>query len=211
MFFGIKSERSIASWLGPLVVSTLAHGGLGFAVVALTVDRRHPKETRPGIDVTLRPPPLPPPPPAAQAVPVSRKARPTTLTIPARVLVQPDRMPVPEPPESTTTGYPDDGEQGVEGGVIGGVVGGVLDGAGGQLAAPEGPALLLGAGMTRPMPRGECSPSGARSRPITPTQARQMSIIGTVLVEYTVHPDGSVGEISMRNNGPPVLFEAVKK
>ena len=38
-----------------------------------------------------------------------------------------------------------------------------------------------------------------------------MSIIGTVLVEYTVHSDGSVGEISMRNNGPPVLFDAVKK
>jgi outer membrane biosynthesis protein TonB len=38
-----------------------------------------------------------------------------------------------------------------------------------------------------------------------------MSITGTVLVEYTVHPDGSVGEISMRNNGPPILFGAVKK
>jgi len=83
--------------------------------------------------------------------------------------------------------------------------------AGGQIAAPEGPPVLLGAGMTRPMPIGECSPAGTRPKPITPEQARRMSITGTVLVEYTVHSDGRVGEISMRNNGSPILFDAVEK
>lgn len=213
MLYGIKSERNIASWLGPLVVSTLAHGGLGFAIIAGTAGRAHLKKINPGVDVTLRPPSLPPPPTAAHAVRMRRKARPTTLKIPAKELLQPKSMPAPEPPESTTSGYlDDDAEGGVEGGVIGGVVSGVLGGqAGGQLAAPEGPPVLLGAGMTRPMPTGECSPSGTRSKPITPEQARRMSITGTVLVEYTVHSDGSVGEISMRNKGPPILFDAVKK
>lgn len=210
MLSAIKFERSIASRLGSLVVSTLAHGGLGFAVVAGSA---HLKNISPGVEVTFRPSLLAPPAPAALAVRAQRRARPTRLKIPAKVvLLQPNRMPVPEPPESTNTGYPgDEAENGVEGGVIGGVVGGSVGGqANGRRAAPEGPPVLLGAGMTRPVPMGECSPSGTRPKPATPEQARQMSITGTVLVEYIVYSDGSVGQITMRNKGPLILFDAVR-
>ena len=130
------------------------------------------------------------------------------------MLLQPSRLPVLDKlaAPTVTHDFDDDFGGGVEGGVIGGVVGGTVGGdVGGQLAAPEGPPVLLGAGMTRPLPTGECSPSGARPKPITPEQARRMSITGTVLVQYTVHSDGRVGEISMRNDGPSILFDAVRK
>ena len=38
-----------------------------------------------------------------------------------------------------------------------------------------------------------------------------MNLAGTVLVEYTVHANGRAGEISMRNDGPRILFAAVKR
>ena len=215
MFHGIKTERSIASWLGSLVASMLAHGGLGFVVLAGDVDRAQLTKISPAVDVTLRLPPLPaPPPPAVHPARVQRTVRPTTLKIPAKVPLQPAPSRVPDKlPEFTATRDADDYEEGaVEGGVIGGVIGGVVGGQlGGEIGGSEGPPVLLGAGMTHPMPSGECSPAGTRPRPITPEQARRMSVTGTVLVEYTVHSDGRAGEISMRNNGPPILFDAVKR
>jgi len=215
MFHAIKSEGRIAKWLGSMLVSTLAHAGLGFVVVAGSLERAPVKNIGRGIEVRLHPLPLPAP-PAAPPAHQQRTARPTKLKV-ANLPLQPSRIPVPDKlPESTITDSALDDEGGVEGGVIGGVIGGVLGamlggGAGGQIAAPEGPPVLLGAGMTRPMPIGECSPAGTRPKPITPEQARRMSITGTVLVEYTVHSDGRVGEISMRNNGSPILFDAVEK
>jgi TonB family protein len=72
--------------------------------------------------------------------------------------------------------------------------------------------MILGAGMTRPTPAGDCAPGGQRPRPSTPEQARQMEIKGMVLVEYVVHSDGHVGEVTLKNQtAPPILFEAVKQ
>ena len=89
-----------------------------------------------------------------------------------------------------------------------GVAGSVLGGQAPQQDAP----VLLGSGMSRPQPGGECAPGGMRPRPQMPEQARAMGIAGTVLVEYVVHADGSVGDVTLRNEGAPrQLFEATKK
>ena len=96
-------------------------------------------------------------------------------------------------------------EGGVVGGVVGGVIGGVLGGTVG--GSGEGPPMLLGSGMSRPQPTSNCRPP----KPATPEQARQMGVIGMVLVEYTVHSDGHVGEVGLKNpTAPPILFQAVK-
>jgi TonB family protein len=61
--------------------------------------------------------------------------------------------------------------------------------------------------MTRPVPSAACQPN----KPATPEQARQMGITGLILVEYTVHGDGHVDSIVLKNpSAPRVLFEAVK-
>jgi TonB family protein len=57
------------------------------------------------------------------------------------------------------------------------------------------------------LPEVACRPS----KPIMPEQARLLDITGTVLVEYTVHADGHVGEISLaKSTAHPVLAEAVR-
>jgi hypothetical protein len=65
--------------------------------------------------------------------------------------------------------------------------------------------VLLTAGMKRPVPAGDCSPLGARPRPIAPGAS------GTVLVEYVVHGDGRVESVLLKNQAAPMLFEAVQK
>jgi TonB family protein len=72
--------------------------------------------------------------------------------------------------------------------------------------------MLLGAGMSRPSPVGDCAPGGQRPKPPTPEQARQMGVTGTVLVEYVVHTDGTVGNVLLKNpTAPPILFESVRQ
>ena len=61
--------------------------------------------------------------------------------------------------------------------------------------------------MSRPLPTSDCQPPN----PLAPEQARTMGIHGMVLVEYVVHSDGHVGEVSLKNpTAPPILFDAVK-
>ncbi len=56
-------------------------------------------------------------------------------------------------------------------------------------------------------PRPICDPAV----PIMPEQARIMGITGAVVMRYVVEPDGSVGQIQLRNSdAPPVLVEAVR-
>ena len=77
------------------------------------------------------------------------------------------------------------------------------------------------AGDDRPVFRGEevvissraiARPACLPQKPIVPDQARALEITGTVLVEYTVHADGPVGEVSTaKSSAHPVLAEAVEK
>ena|ERR1700682_127831 len=78
MFYGIKHELSIAKWLGSLVVSILAHGGLGLAVVAGSIERPPLKYISRDVDVALSVPRLAPPPPALHGVRPQRTTPSTT-------------------------------------------------------------------------------------------------------------------------------------
>lgn len=214
MFEGITTARgNVGRRSSSMVVSVVLHG----AVIALGifigyVQARLPKEEEPVSVVFRAPPPPPPPPPAGKKkATVKREVpRPVMPKLPPNAIIQPKEVPkIEEKPveEAPADDGEDDGvEGGVEGGVVGGVVGGVL---GGELPkAADEPAVLLGAGMSRPMPTADCQPP----KPIAPEQARQMGITGLVLVEYVVHSDGHVGEIKLKNpTAPPMLFEAVEK
>lgn len=60
---------------------------------------------------------------------------------------------------------------------------------------------------TSAMPRPACAPA----KPFAPEQALVMGLTGTVLVEYTVHANGHVGEIALdKSTAHPALAEAVR-
>lgn len=192
-----------------MLVSALVHGLFVAVAFAFTYYRGHAPKTEEPVMVTFRAPPPPPLPLVGHKPRTPRQApkRPAAPRLQPFALLQPTRMPKPEKPPDLPE--QDDADEDAEGGVEAGMAGGAVGGA--ALGQPggqgEGPPVLLGAGMTRPLPGPECRPA----KPPTPEQARQMGITGLVLVEYTVHGDGHVDNVALKNpNAPPILFEAVK-
>ena len=214
MFDGITTKSGNGARRGSsMVVSIVLHGVIvALALVITYVHAKMPKEEAPVTVVFHAPPPPPPPPPAGhkKTTPHTEKKKPITPKIPNQI-IQPKEQPKEEKPPEPAADDKDDDDDGVEGGVEGGVVGGVVAGVvggvlGGTLGSSgEGDVHNLGAGMSRPQPN--CSPA----KPIAPEQARTMGITGMVLVGFTVHADGHVDDIVLKNpTAPPILFEAVK-
>src|ERR1700737_188471 len=196
-----------------LLVSIAAHGALALALAVAYYKVRAPETTEP-VAVTFRAPAAPPPPPLAghrTRTPRETPKRRISPKVPPTSVIQPKERPRQEPPDPPPEEIDaaDDEDVAVQDGAVGGVAGGVAGGlVGGQLGGQgEGPPVLLGAGMTRPVPTSACQPN----KPGTPEQARQMGITGLVLVEYTVNGYGHVDPVVLKNpSAPRVLFEAVK-
>jgi protein TonB len=195
-----------------MLVSIAAHGALAVALAMAYYKAHAPRTTEPVV-VTFRAPAAPPPPLAGHRTRTPRETpkRRVSPKVPPTSVVQPKERPQQKPPDPPPEEIDaaDDEDVAVQDGAVGGVVGGVGGGlVGGQLGGQgEGPPVLLGAGMTRPVPTSACQPN----KPGTPEQARQMGITGLVLVEYTVHGDGHVDTVVLKNpSAPRVLFEAVK-
>jgi TonB family protein len=195
-----------------MLVSIAVHCAFIAITLAFAYYKVHAPNPPEPVVVAFRSPPPPPPPLAGHRTRTPRETpkRRVTPKVPPTSIVQPKERPQQQPPdpppeqsEAADDDAPDD--SGAVGGTLGGVAGGVV---GGQLGGQgEGPPVLLGAGMTRPVPSPACQPN----KPATPEQARQMGITGLVLVEYTVHGDGRVDTIVLKNpSAPRVLFEAVK-
>ena len=204
-----------------IVASLCLHGVFIALVAAFTYPKVLPPWSEEGVAVKFLSPP--PPPPAGHKTRLFRQlARPRIARqVPADKLIQPNALPklgkrqplAPLAPQAATEATDENEDPGVggseaDGNAMGGA-GGVL---GGQATQRQDAPVLLGSGMTRPQPGGECAPGGTRPRPQMPEQARAMGIAGTVLVEYVVHADGSVGNVTLRNEGAPrLLFEATRK
>jgi TonB family protein len=202
----------------PLIASLCLHGVFIAFVAAFT----HAKVLLPwseeGVSVKF----LSPPPAGYRTPPFRQPARARiSRQAPAHKLIQPNALPHPaerQPlspprPQAATEGIDENEDPGFGGGEADGNVMGVAGGdLGGQAPQQQDAPVLLGSGMSRPQPEGECAPGGMRPRPQMPEQARAMGIAGTVLVEYVVHADGSVSNVTLRNEGAPrQLFEATSK
>ena len=215
MFIDARAPRA------PLVASLCLHGAFIALVAALTYAKVLLPWSEEGVEVRFLSPP--PRPPAGHNTRLFRQvARPRIARqVPADKLIHPKALPrhgelqplSPLAPQAATEQIGENEDPGVGGseadGNAMGVSGGVLGGQGPQQRdAP----LLLGSGMTRPQLGGECAPGGTRPRPQMPEHARAMGIAGTVLIEYVVHADGSVSDVTLRNEGAPrLLFEATRK
>jgi TonB family protein len=194
-----------------ILVSIAAHGALVAVALALAYYKVHAPKTAEPVVVTFRAPAAPPPPLAGHRstrAPRETPKRRATPKVPPTSIVQPkerSQKEAPDPPPEENDAAVEDVADGAADGAVGGIAGGLV---GGQLGGQgEGPPVLLGAGMTRPVPTSACQPN----KPSTPEQARQMGITGLVLVEYTVHGDGHVDTVVLKNpSAPRVLFEAVK-
>jgi TonB family protein len=194
-----------------LLVSMALHGAFAVIALALAYYKVHAPQPLEPVVVTFRAPAAPPPPLAGHRTRPTRETpkRRATPKVPPTSIVQPKERPQKEPalpPLEESDAPVEDAEEvaaqdGAAGGVAGGIAGGQVGGQG------EGPPVFLGADMTRPVPTSACQPN----KPGTPEQARQMGITGLVLVEYTVHGDGHVDTVVLKNpSAPRVLFEAVK-
>jgi len=204
----------------PLVASLCLHGVFIALVAAFTYAEVLLPLGVEGVSVKFL---SPPPPAAGHNTGLFRQfARPRMARqVPAHKLIQPNAFPKPgkrQPlsplaPQAASEQIGENEDPRVGGseadGNAMGVPGGVL---GGQSPQRQDTPLLLGSGMTRPQLGGECAPGGTRPRPQMPEQARAMGIAGTVLIEYVVHADGSVSDVTLRNEGAPrLLFEATRK
>ena len=149
----------------------------------------------------IQPPPPPPPPPPAGVRPVSRPA-PTTAEVQTSGFVAPIEVPTEiRPEEGIDLGVPGGVPGGVEGGVPGGVVGGVVGGL--PLEAPPPPKVApirVGGRIQPPRKIKDVIPS----YPMLATQAR---VQGTVILECTISPRGTVTDVKVLR-GIPLLNDA---
>jgi len=74
-----------------------------------------------------------------------------------------------------------------------------------QFGPPRREVPMLQAGMTRPAVKSCADP-----RPRMPQEARDRMVGGTVVVQYVVETDGSIGDIELKAPGPVLFFRAVR-
>jgi periplasmic protein TonB len=162
------------------VVSVLLHVGVLGLAIYLSTHKASSQEKDISVVLKVAAPPPPPPPPAS-----SHKEKKTPKK---NQLVQPKEIPKEKPPEAEPEKKDDEDavEGGVEGGVKGGVVGGVV---GGTLGGTGTGTLSFGEGMTRPV---LISGPGGKMVPEYTPQAREAQVEGTMLVQCTITPEGSV-------------------
>jgi protein TonB len=189
------------------LASALVHGGLAAAVVILPLlfyDAIPEQEGLRAFFVTplaIQPPPPPPPPPPAGARPVPRAA-PAVVGDQVSEFVAPIEVPteiVPE--EGIDLGVPGGVPGGVEGGVPGGVVGGIVGGLPQDAPPPPEVKPVRVGGQIQP-------PRKLKDvLPVYPDLARAARVEGTVIVECTISPRGTVSDVRVLR-GIPLLNAA---
>ena len=180
-----------------MAVAVVLYGGLSFVVVAATATaRRVAEEKLSQVEFATPPEPEPEPErePVAEPPPIEKKARPK---VKRQQLAPPDKVPDEKPKESDA-----------------------------PLAEAEAPGPLDGFtdGVTRPVapaPTAPPAPPPAEPEPITrpselsgnkspnfPKAAARQGLEGTVVVEFTVLPNGKAADPKIRS-GPSAFYEAV--
>ena len=196
-----------------LVTSVVLHSALVAAVVALPLldyDSIPSPQAIQAFFVTpldLQPPPPPPPPPPAAARSV-RQAAPRADLDPTVGFVAPVDVPAEILPEEGLDLGVDGGVVGgVEGGVPGGALGGVVGGLPAQASPPPVQAIRVGGLVSEPR-RVKTVP------PVYPKIAADARVQGTVILEATLSPRGTVTQIKVLRSIPlldAAAVEAVKQ
>ena len=151
----------------------------------------------------LMAPPPPPPPPPPPAAPVRRIIRRVSQVQAGRVIA-----PKEIPKEIAMLEEEQDPQDmggiigGVPGGVVGGQMGGVIGGIVGFSAAPPPPAepIRISGGVQK-------AKLVHQVKPAFPPIARQARISGTVRLEATIAPDGTIQNLKVLK-GHPLLVQA---
>ena len=232
----VGTERRKTNRRFTVALAAALHAGAIALAILWTQQPPEPVDAGPKGPITIKyyPPALgvpdKPPGPAALAVkppktnrgnrpPVKHPDRPIRLShepvAPTIQIDAPPEKPVeaaPEGPSQVTTGEPGTGGAPSQAGPGGG---GSPDGEpgskGGVASVLPGPrryedVVTLAPGVDRPVPSASCRPPAPRM----PDAARLAGITGRVLVQFTVHSDGQVGEIrSLDPATPRVLVQAV--
>jgi protein TonB len=144
------------------------------------------------------PPPPPPPPPAPRQVQV--RPQPQVAPQDPSKFTAPVAIPQEIKPEQSLNDFNDGGVPGgVEGGVPGGVVGGVV---GGLPDAPPPPQAAVRVG-------GQVkAPKKVRDvKPVYPEIAKQARLVGVVVLECTISPQGRVTDVKVLR-GIPLLDQS---
>jgi periplasmic protein TonB len=144
-------------------------------------------------------------PPPTPVTPTDRE-----LQEPNAVAAQPPPPPPPPPPTTQAQATPlprieprpseRPGRARVEGGVPGGVVGGVVGGVSDAPAPPPSGPIRVGGAIREPMKLHNVTP-------VYPDIAKQARVQGIVILEVTIGPDGTVGDVKILR-GIPLLDQA---
>jgi protein TonB len=190
-----------------LMTSVVLHSALVAAVVALPLLSYDGIPSPTAIQtffvtpLDLQAPPPPPPPPRAAAP--ARKPAPRVEVEPTASFVAPVDVPAEILPEEALDLGVDGGVAGgVEGGVPGGVVGGVVGGLPEQAPPPPVQALRVGGLISEPRKVKQVPP-------VYPKIASDAHVQGTVILEATLSPQGTVTNVRVLRSIPLLDAAAV--
>jgi protein TonB len=186
---------------GSMAVAVLLYGGLSVVVVAATATARlatEEKLTQVEFAAPPEPEPEPEPQPIAEPPPVEKKAR---AKVKRQELAPPDEMPDEKPKESDAPLAAAEAP-----GPLDGFTDGVANGTGTAPAPPPPPPPPTPPPAPEPIKKPK-ELTGNR-QPNYPKAASRQGIEGTVVVEFTVQPDGKCTNPKILS-GPAVFHEAV--
>lgn len=185
---------------GSIAVAVLVYGGITFAAVAATATVRRVAEEK-LTQVEFAPPPEPEPEPVVETPPPppapEQKFRPK---VKRRELAPPDKVPDEKPKESDAPLAAAEAP-----GPLDGYTDGVENGTGTAPAPPPPPPPPP---PPKPEPIKKPSELSGNRFPSFPKAAARSGVEGTVVVEFTVQPDGKASDPKIVS-GPSVFYDAV--
>jgi protein TonB len=185
---------------GSMALAVVLYGGLSIVVVAATATARLATEET-LTQVEFAPPPEPEPEPEPQPIaeppPVEKKARPK---VKRQELTPPDEMPDEKPKESDAPLAAAEAP-----GPLDGFTDGVKDSVGSAPAPPPPPPPPP---PVAPEPIKKPTELSGNKFPSFPKAAARQGVEGTVVVEFTVSPDGKASNPKILS-GPSAFHEAV--
>lgn len=187
---------------GSMMIAIVLYGGASVSLVVASATARRVVQEEKLTQVEFAPAPEPAPPkPAPEPVepppPVEQAARPK---VKRKQLDAPDEVPLEKPPESDAPLAAADEP---------GPLDGFLDGVeGGRGTAPATPAPPPPPEPVKPEPIKPPSELRSNASPHFPRAALRDGVEGTVVVEFTVLPDGRTANPKILS-GPKAFYEAV--
>lgn len=183
-----------------MAVAVVLYGGISFVVVAATATARRASEEK-LTQVEFAPPPEPepePPPPEPIAEPPPAEKKSARPKVKRQEIPPPDKLPDEKPKESDAPLAEAEAP-----GPLDGFTDGVKDGVGSAPPPPPPPPP-----PPAPEPIKKPTEMSGNKMPRFPAAAERQGVEGTVVVEFTVLPDGTATDPKIVS-GPSVFYDAV--